>query len=140
MDSADSLLVGVDAGGTSTKALALDLKTGEQRTARAEGANWTVHGPALCAERLGDRVGKWAPINEPNVVTLLGHAIGEHAPGKIYDRERERAEVPQERESTQVVSVHCQCGFVAGATQDGVGNETVPPAVMIRRPYAGTYR
>jgi beta-glucosidase len=37
---------------------------------------------ALCAERLGDRVGKWAPVNEPNVVTLLGHGIGEHAPGK----------------------------------------------------------
>ncbi len=37
---------------------------------------------ALCAERLGDRVGKWAPVNEPNVVTLLGHGIGDHAPGK----------------------------------------------------------
>ena len=37
---------------------------------------------ALCAERLGDRVGKWAPVNEPNVVMLLGHGIGEHAPGK----------------------------------------------------------
>jgi beta-glucosidase len=24
---------------------------------------------ALCAERLGDRVVKWAPVNEPNVVT-----------------------------------------------------------------------
>ena len=37
---------------------------------------------ALCAERLGDRVGKWVPVNEPNVVTVLGHGIGEHAPGK----------------------------------------------------------
>ena len=37
---------------------------------------------ALCAERLGDRVGKWVPVNEPNVVTMLGHATGEHAPGK----------------------------------------------------------
>jgi beta-glucosidase len=37
---------------------------------------------ALCAQRFGDRVGKWVPVNEPNVVTLLGHAIGEHAPGK----------------------------------------------------------
>jgi beta-glucosidase len=37
---------------------------------------------ALCAERLGDRVVKWAPVNEPNVVMLLGHGIGEHAPGK----------------------------------------------------------
>ncbi len=37
---------------------------------------------ALCGERLGDRVGKWAPVNEPNVVTVLGHGIGLHAPGK----------------------------------------------------------
>ncbi len=37
---------------------------------------------ALCAARLGDRVGKWVPVNEPNVVTLIGHGIGEHAPGK----------------------------------------------------------
>ncbi len=37
---------------------------------------------ALCAQRLGDRVGKWAPVNEPNVVTMLGYGIGEHAPGR----------------------------------------------------------
>ena len=37
---------------------------------------------AICADRLGDRVVKWVPVNEPNVVTLLGHGIGEHAPGK----------------------------------------------------------
>lgn len=36
---------------------------------------------ARCVERLGDRVGQWVPINEPNVVTLLGHGIGDHAPG-----------------------------------------------------------
>jgi beta-glucosidase len=37
---------------------------------------------ALCAQRLGDRVGKWVPVNEPNVHTMLGHGVGEHAPGK----------------------------------------------------------
>ncbi len=37
---------------------------------------------ARCAERLADRVVKWVPINEPNVVTVLGHATGEHAPGR----------------------------------------------------------
>ncbi len=36
---------------------------------------------AHCVERLGDRVAMWAPVNEPNVVTLMGHAQGEHAPG-----------------------------------------------------------
>ena len=37
---------------------------------------------ALCAERLADRVAKWVPVNEPNVVTMVGHGIGEHAPGR----------------------------------------------------------
>jgi beta-glucosidase len=37
---------------------------------------------ALVALRLGDRVEHWCPVNEPNVVTFLGHAVGVHAPGK----------------------------------------------------------
>jgi beta-glucosidase len=32
--------------------------------------------------KLGDRVGHWCPVNEPNVVTMLGHAVGLHAPGQ----------------------------------------------------------
>ena len=32
--------------------------------------------------KLGDRVGHWCPVNEPNVVTMLGHAAGLHAPGQ----------------------------------------------------------
>jgi beta-glucosidase len=36
----------------------------------------------LVGMRLADRVEHWAPVNEPNVVTILGHATGEHAPGK----------------------------------------------------------
>ncbi len=35
----------------------------------------------LVALRLGDRVEHWCPVNEPNVVTMLGHAVGLHAPG-----------------------------------------------------------
>ncbi|WP_328667401.1 GH1 family beta-glucosidase [Streptomyces sp. NBC_00322] len=34
------------------------------------------------AERLADRVPMWITINEPAEVTLLGYALGEHAPGK----------------------------------------------------------
>ena len=30
----------------------------------------------LVALRLGDRVEHWCPVNEPNVVTMLGHAVG----------------------------------------------------------------
>lgn len=56
----EALLVGVDAGGTSTRALAFDPQTGESRTARRDGANWTVHGPDLCRERLGGAVAEAA--------------------------------------------------------------------------------
>ncbi|MER5977075.1 GH1 family beta-glucosidase [Streptomyces sp. NPDC001857] len=34
------------------------------------------------AARLGDRVGKWITLNEPAEHTLLGHALGTHAPGR----------------------------------------------------------
>ncbi|UPK75558.1 GH1 family beta-glucosidase [Nocardioidaceae bacterium SCSIO 66511] len=36
----------------------------------------------VVAERLGDRVQMWMPINEPVVVTMFGHALGTHAPGE----------------------------------------------------------
>jgi len=37
---------------------------------------------AVVGMRLGDRVAHWIPVNEPNVVTMLGYALGVHAPGK----------------------------------------------------------
>jgi beta-glucosidase len=37
---------------------------------------------ALVGMRLGDRVEHWCPVNEPNIVTMLGHALGVHAPGQ----------------------------------------------------------
>ncbi|GGJ13358.1 beta-glucosidase [Streptomyces brasiliensis] len=37
---------------------------------------------ALVATRLGDRVTKWITLNEPAEHTLLGHALGAHAPGR----------------------------------------------------------
>lgn len=36
---------------------------------------------AVVAQRLADRVAVWFPVNEPNIVTTLGHGIGRHAPG-----------------------------------------------------------
>jgi len=35
----------------------------------------------VVARRLGDRVAHWIPVDEPNVVSLMGHGIGKHAPG-----------------------------------------------------------
>jgi beta-glucosidase len=37
---------------------------------------------AVVAERLGDRVTHWCPVNEPNVTTLLGYAQEELAPAR----------------------------------------------------------
>lgn len=37
---------------------------------------------SVVAGRLGDRVTKWITLNEPAEHTLLGHALGAHAPGK----------------------------------------------------------
>ncbi|HET6968955.1 MAG TPA: GH1 family beta-glucosidase [Ornithinibacter sp.] len=37
---------------------------------------------ATVAERLGDRVTHWCPVNEPNVTTLLGYAQEEMAPAR----------------------------------------------------------
>ncbi|WP_243060521.1 GH1 family beta-glucosidase [Nocardioides sp. SR21] len=37
---------------------------------------------AILGERFADRVEHWIPVNEPNVVMMMGYAIGMHAPGK----------------------------------------------------------
>lgn len=36
---------------------------------------------AVMGEALGDRVTMWMPVNEPVMVTMFGHALGNHAPG-----------------------------------------------------------
>jgi beta-glucosidase len=35
----------------------------------------------IVGEALADRVTHWIPLNEPNVVTMLGYGTGKHAPG-----------------------------------------------------------
>ena len=37
---------------------------------------------AHVVDRLGDRVDRWITINEPREVTMLGYALGVHAPGR----------------------------------------------------------
>ncbi|NYD40116.1 GH1 family beta-glucosidase [Nocardioides panaciterrulae] len=37
---------------------------------------------SLVGERYADRVEHWIPVNEPNVVMMLGYGDGEHAPGR----------------------------------------------------------
>ncbi|WP_244963038.1 GH1 family beta-glucosidase [Nocardioides dongkuii] len=38
---------------------------------------------AILGERFADRVEHWVPVNEPNVVMMMGYAIGMHAPGRV---------------------------------------------------------
>ena len=42
---------------------------------------WFAEYAGIVADRLGDRVSMWMPLNEPFVDALLGHALGLHAPG-----------------------------------------------------------
>ena len=49
---------------------------------RRETADRFAEYATLVALRLGDRVEHWCPVNEPNVVTMLGHALAVHAPGR----------------------------------------------------------
>ena len=42
---------------------------------------------AILGERFADRVEHWVPVNEPNVVMMMGYSVGRHAPGRtlLYD-------------------------------------------------------
>ncbi|MFG2635776.1 GH1 family beta-glucosidase [Streptomyces sp. NPDC048362] len=49
---------------------------------RRDTADRFVDHVGVVAKRLGDRVGTWITLNEPAEHTLLGHALGVHAPGR----------------------------------------------------------
>ena len=44
-------------------------------------ADWFTAYAELMARRLGDRVSHWVMFNEPQVHAIMGHGLGEHAPG-----------------------------------------------------------
>ena len=44
-------------------------------------ADWFAEYVGVMARRLGDRVTRWIMLNEPSVVAVIGHGLGEHAPG-----------------------------------------------------------
>ncbi|WP_344734352.1 GH1 family beta-glucosidase [Nocardioides fonticola] len=37
---------------------------------------------SIVADRLGDRVRQWVPVDEPNVASMFGYGLGTHAPGR----------------------------------------------------------
>ncbi|HEY8982361.1 MAG TPA: GH1 family beta-glucosidase [Streptomyces sp.] len=58
-----------------------DLPVGLDWLERDTASRLAEHAAAVAA-RLGDRVTKWITLNEPAEHTLLGHALGTHAPGR----------------------------------------------------------
>ncbi|MFJ4684813.1 GH1 family beta-glucosidase [Streptomyces sp. NPDC088789] len=58
-----------------------DLPAGLDWLERDTAARFADHA-ATVAARLGDRVKRWITLNEPAEHTLLGHALGVHAPGR----------------------------------------------------------
>jgi beta-glucosidase len=44
-------------------------------------ADWFVDYAQLMTQHLGDRVTRWVMFNEPQVHAMMGHGLGEHAPG-----------------------------------------------------------
>ncbi|MFI2432080.1 GH1 family beta-glucosidase [Streptomyces sp. NPDC018693] len=77
---------------------------------------------SVVAERLGDRVNKWITLNEPAEHTLLGHALGTHAPGRqlLFDA------LPVAHHQLLAHGLGVQALRAAGATDIGIANSHGP--------------
>ncbi|MGA5351323.1 GH1 family beta-glucosidase [Streptomyces thermodiastaticus] len=77
---------------------------------------------SLVAERLGDRVRTWITLNEPAEHTLLGHALGVHAPGRqlMFDA------LPVAHHQLLAHGLAVRALRAAGATDIGIANSHAP--------------
>ncbi|MBU6530579.1 GH1 family beta-glucosidase [Streptomyces sp. NPDC057245] len=77
---------------------------------------------SVVAGRLGDRVGKWITLNEPAEHTLLGHALGTHAPGRglLFDA------LPVAHHQLLAHGLAVRALRAAGATDVGIANSHGP--------------
>ncbi|MFF1279368.1 GH1 family beta-glucosidase [Streptomyces sp. NPDC058299] len=77
---------------------------------------------AVVAERLGDRVRTWITLNEPAEHTLLGHALGVHAPGRqlLFDA------LPAAHHQLLAHGLAVRALRAAGATDIGIANSHGP--------------
>ncbi|MGW3416128.1 GH1 family beta-glucosidase [Streptomyces sp. NPDC000888] len=77
---------------------------------------------AVVAARLGDRVTKWITLNEPAEHTLLGHALGAHAPGKklLFDA------LPVAHHQLLAHGLGVRALRAAGVTDIGIANSHGP--------------
>ncbi|MFD0026657.1 GH1 family beta-glucosidase [Streptomyces sp. NPDC055059] len=77
---------------------------------------------AEVADRIGDRVQKWITLNEPAEHTLLGHALGQHAPGRqlLFDA------LPVAHHQLLAHGFAVRALRAAGATDIGIANSHGP--------------
>lgn len=77
---------------------------------------------ARVAARLGDRVKKWITLNEPAEHTLLGHALGVHAPGRslLFDA------LPVAHHQLLAHGLAVRALRAAGASDIGIANSHGP--------------
>ncbi|MEV7995538.1 GH1 family beta-glucosidase [Streptomyces sp. NPDC086077] len=98
-----------------------DLPVGLDWLERDTAARFADH-VAVVAERLGDRVPKWITLNEPAEHTLLGHALGVHAPGGqlLFDA------LPVAHHQLLAHGLAVRALRAAGATDVGIANSHGP--------------
>jgi beta-glucosidase len=84
----------------------------------------------VVATRLGDRVKKWITLNEPAEHTLLGHALGAHAPGKqlLFDA------LPVAHHQLLAHGLAVRSLRATGVTDIGIANSHGPTWAASRRP------
>ncbi|MEU2924727.1 GH1 family beta-glucosidase [Streptomyces sp. NPDC007251] len=98
-----------------------DLPAGLDWLRRDTAARFADH-VTVVAERLGDRVHQWITLNEPAEHTLLGHAIGAHAPGRrlLFDA------LPVAHHQLLAHGLAVRALRAAGATGIGIANSHGP--------------
>ncbi|MFF2994465.1 GH1 family beta-glucosidase [Streptomyces sp. NPDC057950] len=84
----------------------------------------------VVADRLGDRVRKWITLNEPAEHTLLGHALGAHAPGRrlLFDA------LPVAHHQLLAHGLAVRALRAAGAGDIGIANSHGPTWAASRNP------
>ncbi|CAL9576967.1 Beta-glucosidase A [Streptomyces sp. enrichment culture] len=98
-----------------------DLPLGLDWRERDTAARFAAYA-ARVADRLGDRISTWITLNEPAEHTLLGHALGVHAPGErlLFDA------LPVAHHQLLAHGLAVRALRAAGATGIGIANSHGP--------------